>query len=128
MFWDGPSTEPNVNSKFCLFLLQTLLTEVYLGNGAVMPTTVILAPTRELSIQIRDDAIKMTYRSFVRPKIAYGGTSVSMQAGDILRGCEMLVATPGRLMDFIQQNVVSLEKVGKTDVLFVCNMLITRSF
>ncbi|KAJ3413064.1 DEAD-box ATP-dependent RNA helicase [Chytridiales sp. JEL 0842] len=75
------------------------------------PITLILAPTRELAIQIRDDALKLTYRSFIRAKIGYGGTAVDAQCQDVMKGCEMLVATPGRLLDMIERRAVSLKKV-----------------
>ena len=80
-------------------------------NAAVTPISLILAPTRELAIQIYEEAKKFAYRSWVRPCVAYGGTPIADQVRDLKRGCGLLVATPGRLVDMMARNVVSLRKV-----------------
>ena len=49
------------------------------------------------------------YRSCIRPCVVYGGADVSTQMRDIDRGCHLLVATPGRLVDMIQRGKVGLE-------------------
>ncbi|KAI9088867.1 P-loop containing nucleoside triphosphate hydrolase protein [Phlyctochytrium arcticum] len=77
----------------------------------ISPSTLILAPTRELAIQIYDEARKFAYRSWVRPCVCYGGTPMVEQLRDLERGCELLVATPGRLVDLIERGKVSLAQV-----------------
>ena len=69
----------------------------------------MLAPTRELATQIYDEARKFAYRSRVRPAVVYGGANVSDQMRDLDRGCHLLVATPGRLVDFLDRGKISLE-------------------
>lgn len=72
------------------------------------PTSLILAPTRELVSQIYDESRKFAYRSWVRPCVVYGGADVGSQLRQIERGCDLLVATPGRLVDLIERGRISL--------------------
>ncbi|KAA0189339.1 ATP-dependent RNA helicase DDX3X [Fasciolopsis buskii] len=80
-------------------------------NGEATPTALVLAPTRELSCQIYDEARKFSYRSEVRPCVVYGGASIMAQVRELSHGCNILVATPGRLVDMISRGKVSLERV-----------------
>ncbi|KAI9255679.1 P-loop containing nucleoside triphosphate hydrolase protein [Phascolomyces articulosus] len=75
------------------------------------PEVLILAPTRELALQIYQEAKKFTYRSFVRPCVAYGGADISVQLRLIDRGCHILVATPGRLVDILERRRLSLANI-----------------
>jgi ATP-dependent RNA helicase DDX3X len=75
------------------------------------PTTLILAPTRELVSQIYDEARKFAYRSWVRPCVVYGGADIGSQLRQIERGCDLLVATPGRLVDLIERGRISLQNI-----------------
>lgn len=72
-------------------------------NGPVRaePLVLIVAPTRELCIQIFDEARRLCYRSMLRPCVAYGGGPPREQRDDLRKGCDVLIATPGRLIDFM---------------------------
>jgi len=81
-------------------------------GGSVSPQAIIITPTRELAIQIHDEARKFSSGSPVVSKCIYGGTSVISQRGDLSRGgCNILVATPGRLLDFVERGNVSFKEV-----------------
>jgi ATP-dependent RNA helicase DDX3X len=80
-------------------------------RGVIKPVTLVLAPTRELAIQIYEEAKKFAYRSWVRPCTVYGGTPIMDQIRDLERGCGLLVATPGRLVDLIERRKVSLADI-----------------
>ncbi|KAJ3258776.1 DEAD-box ATP-dependent RNA helicase [Boothiomyces macroporosus] len=80
-------------------------------RGTIKPVTLILAPTRELALQIYEEAKKFSYRSWVRPCTVYGGTPIGDQLRDLERGCGLLVATPGRLVDLLERGRVSLSNV-----------------
>ncbi|KAL2917916.1 DEAD-box ATP-dependent RNA helicase [Polyrhizophydium stewartii] len=80
-------------------------------RSKIKPISLILAPTRELAIQIYEEAKKFSYRSWVRPCVAYGGTPIGDQLRDLERGCQLLVATPGRLVDLMERGRVSLASV-----------------
>ena len=73
------------------------------------PLGLVLAPTRELATQIYDEAKKFAYRSRVRPCVLYGGSNIYDQIADLNYGCDLLVATPGRLLDMLKRNKICLE-------------------
>eukprot|EP00891_Asterochloris_glomerata_P006204 jgi/Astpho2/6204/Aster-03611 len=75
------------------------------------PQALVLSPTRELSCQIYDEARKFMWQTGLRAVVVYGGAPVVVQLRDMERGCDMLVATPGRLSDLIERGKVSLEQV-----------------
>jgi len=74
---------------------------------AAAPQVVIMAPTRELVIQIYDEARKFTGGTDLRCCTVYGGTSVSEQLHGLSPGCNILAATPGRLLDFVERGRIS---------------------
>lgn len=73
------------------------------------PMSLILAPTRELALQIYDESRKFSYRSRVRPCVVYGGADIGQQIRDLERGCHLLVATPGRLVDMMERGKIGLD-------------------
>ena len=75
------------------------------------PVALVLAPTRELASQIFKECEKFSYRSPFRGCVVYGGADISYQLRDLERGCDILVATPGRLVDMIERGRVSLEQI-----------------
>ncbi len=79
------------------------------GRRKQYPLALVLAPTRELASQIYEEARKFSYRSRVRPAVAYGGANIGDQLRELDRGCHLLVATPGRLVDFLERGKISLE-------------------
>lgn len=73
---------------------------------------VILCPTRELCLQIADDLEGYSkYMPAVRVLPVYGGTSIDNQIRALKRGVQVIVATPGRLIDLMERRAASLEKV-----------------
>ena len=74
------------------------------------PRCVIVGPTRELVLQIRDQARKFSYNTMLRPVVVYGGTSVQSQLRDVFKGTHILIGTPGRLLDFIEKGKVRLSE------------------
>lgn len=74
-------------------------------------STLILAPTRELASQIFDEAQKFCYCTGIRPVVVYGGANIQNQQRELDRGADLLVATPGRLVDLIERGRVKLDCV-----------------
>ncbi|KAE8636300.1 hypothetical protein XENTR_v10002930 [Xenopus tropicalis] len=75
------------------------------------PQAIIIAPTRELINQIYLDARKFSYGTCVRPVVVYGGIHPVHAMRDVERGCNILCATPGRLMDIIGREKIGLSKL-----------------
>ncbi|KAG5113255.1 hypothetical protein JHK82_036524 [Glycine max] len=81
------------------------------GAAIAYPAALILSPTRELSCQIRDEANKFAYQTGVKVVVAYGGAPITQQLRLLKKGVDILVATPGRLVDIIERERVSLTKI-----------------
>jgi ATP-dependent RNA helicase RhlE len=75
------------------------------------PLGLILAPTRELAVQISDNITQLGKHTRVRQTRIYGGVGQRPQVAALQRGVHVLVATPGRLLDLIQQDYCSLAKL-----------------
>ena len=67
------------------------------------PLVLIVVPTRELAAQIFDEARRLCYRSMLRPCVAYGGGPLRGQLDDLAQGCDILIGTPGRLVDIMNR-------------------------
>lgn len=79
------------------------------GRSKQYPLALVLAPTRELATQIYEESRKFAYRAHVRTCVVYGGADVVSQMRELSRGCHLLVATPGRLVDMIDRGKVGLD-------------------
>lgn len=76
------------------------------------PLVVIVCPTRELAVQIFNEARKFCYRTMLRPCVAYGGGPIVEQIRQLSKGCDILIASPGRLIDFIERpDVLTLRRL-----------------
>ncbi|XP_023565108.1 probable ATP-dependent RNA helicase DDX4 isoform X2 [Octodon degus] len=75
------------------------------------PECIIVAPTRELINQIYLEARKFSYGTCVRAVVIYGGTQLGHSIRQIVQGCNVLCATPGRLMDIISKEKIGLKQV-----------------
>ncbi|KAL3911276.1 MAG: hypothetical protein SGPRY_008753 [Prymnesium sp.] len=74
------------------------------------PRCLILAPTRELATQIMREAQRFSHHTRITPVVVYGGADMRMQVQGLERGCNVLVATPGRLCDLIERGKLTVEK------------------
>merc|ERR1719145_271093 len=71
-----------------------------------------MAPTRELAMQIQTEVQKFTSGTGIRCTACFGGVSRYGQASDLRRGVEVCIATPGRLLDFLESGVTNLKRVS----------------
>jgi len=76
----------------------------------------ILAPTRELALQIHKDALALTKYTNLHCVVAVGGMNYEKQKEQLSRQVDILVGTPGRLLDFVRNNIV---KLHKTEILII---------
>lgn len=63
-----------------------------------------MIPTRELALQIAAECKKFTKAHNLRAVCVYGGTGISEQIAELKRGCEIIVCTPGRMIDMLTAN------------------------
>lgn len=75
------------------------------------PRMVIIAPTRELAVQIEKDARQIGAHTDIRLALIYGGVDYDKQRATLQAGVDMIIATPGRLIDYIKQDVVSFRAI-----------------
>jgi len=75
------------------------------------PMALVLAPTRELAMQIQAEVVKFTKGSNIRSTQVFGGVPKHSQAADLRRGSEIVIATPGRLLDFLDNGQTDLSRV-----------------
>jgi ATP-dependent RNA helicase DeaD len=71
----------------------------------------ILAPTRELAVQVTDEINRLAKYTGIRAVTIYGGQSINLQLDKLRRGVQIIVATPGRLIDHIKQGSIILDDV-----------------
>jgi len=104
------------SGKTCAFLLPAITLILYNGKAeterkVAYPSLVVLAPTRELAIQIYQESKKFCFKTGLVPQVVYGGDEIRDQIRSLQKGCDVLVATPGRLVDMITRGKVSLAGV-----------------
>lgn len=92
-----------------MFTLTPFLQQ-YLKPGEG-PIVLVLAPTRELAVQIKEECDKFGNSSDIKNTVVYGGVPKSRQLRDLRSGCEIVIATPGRLIDHLEQGNTNLKRV-----------------
>ena len=102
--------------KTASFVLPTLHRLEIHANSSTSPAkhpirALILVPTRELAIQVYDSIRAYGKYLSLKSAVIYGGTNIDPQISALQSGVEILVATPGRLLDHIQQKNIVLSKV-----------------
>ena len=96
-------------AAFTLPILQHLAAEPVRGRRPIR--ALVLTPTRELAIQIDDCCRDYARHTAVRHAVIFGGVSQRPQVEELARGVDLLIATPGRLLDLIGQGFISLDAV-----------------
>ncbi len=92
---------------FLIAVINRLLTKPALAErNPEDPRALILAPTRELAIQIHKDAVKFGSDLGLRFALVYGGVDYDKQREMLQQGVDVIIATPGRLIDYVKQNKV----------------------
>ncbi|MDH5631480.1 MAG: ATP-dependent RNA helicase RhlB [Gammaproteobacteria bacterium] len=98
------------SAAFLIATLNHLLTRPATEDRKpTQPRAMILAPTRELAIQIQKDAAQLAQFTDLKLVLAYGGTGYDSQRQAILDGVDILVGTPGRIIDYFKQGIFDLK-------------------
>ncbi len=71
----------------------------------------MVAPTRELAVQIKEECDKFGRSSEIKNTCVYGGVPKRIQVNDLQRGVEIVIATPGRLIDLLETGKTNLRRV-----------------
>jgi ATP-dependent RNA helicase RhlE len=112
---------------FVLPLIHHISSEASQPGAQSGIRAVILSPTRELAIQISEVFAKMAAGSGIRAAVAVGGLSERVQLQAIRKGAQVLIATPGRLFDFLGRRLVNLSHV-RTLVLDEADRMLDMGF
>lgn len=109
----GAQTGTGKTAAFALPLLQKLLP---LANTSTSPAkhpvrALILTPTRELAIQVEASVKTYAKHTALRSLVVFGGVDIKTQTPHLKTGVEVLVATPGRLLDHVEQKTLQLNQV-----------------
>ena len=109
----GAQTGTGKTAAFALPVLQKLLP---LASASASPAkhpvrALILTPTRELAIQVEESVKAYAKHTSLRSLVVYGGVDIKTQTPHLKTGVEVLVATPGRLLDHIEQKTIQLNQV-----------------
>lgn len=71
----------------------------------------VLTPTRELAHQVHQSFVNYSQKSDVTSVVAYGGASINVQISSLNAGCDVLIATPGRLLDIVSRELLDLSTI-----------------
>ena len=83
----------------------------YFSKKVAYPLCLILVPTRELAIQVAKESKKLSFNTGIRTVAIYGGDMKKFQSIELNKGCDIMVATPGRLIDLMEKNQINLKMV-----------------
>ena len=101
------------SGKTLAFMLPAIVhinAQPYLSPGDG-PIVLCMAPTRELAVQILEESRKFGASSRIKSTCVYGGAAKGPQIRDLRNGVEIVIATPGRLLDFLEQKITNLRRV-----------------
>jgi ATP-dependent RNA helicase RhlE len=110
----GAQTGTGKTAAFALPILQQMAP---LASSSASPArhpvrALVLAPTRELAIQVEESFRSYARHLPLRTAVVYGGVDMNAQIAQLRRGVEVLVATPGRLLDHVQNRTVTFGQVS----------------
>lgn len=96
-------------AAFLIAVFSRMLTEPSTGQGS-SPRALVIAPTRELVVQIEAEARLLGSHTGLRIVSVYGGVDYEKQRREVSGGADMLIGTPGRLIDYFKQGIYSLKR------------------
>ncbi|WP_137168908.1 DEAD/DEAH box helicase [Marinomonas sp. FW-1] len=121
----GAQTGTGKTAAFALPLLHQILSTE--GDNPCAIQVLVLTPTRELAQQVHASFEKYSANTSVQSVVAYGGASINVQLDALRKGCQVLVATPGRLLELIMKNLIDLSFL-KTLVLDEADRMLDMGF
>ncbi len=108
----GAQTGTGKTAGFTLPMLQRLNDNPpQANNKRRTPRALVLTPTRELAAQVSDSVKNYSRHLPIKSAVVFGGVSINPQIAKLRSGIDILVATPGRLLDHVSQNTVDLSNI-----------------
>ena len=107
----GAQTGTGKTAAFGLPILHRLLETVDFAQRNRRPQVLILVPTRELAVQVHDNIVTYAKHTKLRMAVIFGGAGMVPQEQALRRGVDVLVATPGRLIDHMERGTAHLGEV-----------------
>ena len=99
-------------AAFALPIIQHLENEMQSNSGRRKIRALVVTPTRELAIQIGENFVSYSKYNKVKTTVIYGGVKQGSQTQALNRGVDVLIATPGRLLDLMSQGYITLKDVA----------------
>jgi len=109
--WATAPTGSGKTLAFALPLVQQHVLQTRQTNFRRPIRTLVLVPTRELAVQVGDILSNLAYKPGLKVSVVYGGVSINPQMMGLRGGADIVVATPGRLLDLVDHNAVHLGSV-----------------
>jgi ATP-dependent RNA helicase RhlE len=107
----GAQTGTGKTAGFTLPILQRLMDNPRAAAGKPVIRVLVLTPTRELAAQVEESIQQYGKYLPLKSMVMFGGVGINPQIDKLRRGVDILVATPGRLLDHVQQRTVDLSRV-----------------
>lgn len=108
----GAQTGTGKTAAFVLPILQQLLTMPREADEGRPIRALVLVPTRELAVQVHESVLRYGKDTGLTSALVYGGVSIAAQVEALKNGVDLLIATPGRLLDHLRQGALSLSRLG----------------
>jgi len=106
----GAQTGTGKTAAFALPLLHRILQTKNINDTNDIQA-LVLTPTRELAQQVHASFVKYSKGLPIQSVVAYGGASINVQLDALRNGCDVLVATPGRLLELLMKNLINLSNL-----------------
>lgn len=103
----GAQTGTGKTASFAIPIIQSLLSL----PSSKAPRALVLAPTRELAKQVANNFVEYAHFTNLKIGLVYGGVSIAEQVKRFAQGVDIVIATPGRLLDHLYKGSISLEEV-----------------
>ena len=114
-------------AAFALPILQLLYDKQEAGKKGKKTRALVVSPTRELAIQINENFNRYSKFTNLKSAVIFGGASIEPQKEVIKRGIDILIATPGRLLDLHKQDIINLDYI-ETLVLDEADLMLDMGF
>tara|TARA_R110002050_G_scaffold74772_3_gene160084 strand:+ start:6213 stop:7451 length:1239 start_codon:yes stop_codon:yes gene_type:complete len=114
-------------AAFALPILQLLFDKQDASKKGKKIKALVISPTRELAVQINENFIKYSTYTNLKTTVVFGGTAIEPQIDVLKKGIDILIATPGRLLDLHKQDIINLDYI-ETLVLDEADLMLDMGF